>query len=280
MVAADTYRLLLLSCFVILCSSCQHQIDVPTGKTLVASVGDQALYKSDLDQIIHPNTSTQDSVSIATAYIDQWVREKLMTDQANRYFSKDLEIQRLVSEYEGKLLGVKLEEKILAEHYDTVIHRDELISYYNEIKTQFVLSEDIYRCVYVKIKREQDGLSEFRKNWQDESLQDVHIFALAFSEEYHSDTLMWKSDKDVHMWYDSWSQARIDKKQVQTQRDSEYEYFLKIVDQEAKGEISPLAYIEKQLVRMLLHKKRGEILESYKQELYEKALNDNTIKLP
>ena len=74
--------------------------------------------------------------------------------------------------------------------------------------------------------------------------------------------------------------ARIDKKQVQTQRDSEYEYFLKIVDQEAKGEISPLAYIEKQLVRMLLHKKRGEILESYKQELYEKALNDNTIKLP
>jgi len=280
MVAGDIHRLLYLSCFVILITACQKQIEIPEGKVLVASVGNQALYKSDLDQIIHPNISTQDSQSLATAYIDQWVREKLMTDQANQYFSNDPEIDRLVSEYEGKLLGVKLEEKILTERYDTVIHRDELLSYYEEMKSQFLLTDDIYRCIYVKVKRDRDGLTEFRKNWQAESLREVHIFALAFAEEYHRDTLVWKSNMDLDKWYSDWSQTRINRKQLQIQRDNEYEYFLKIVDQEAKGDVSPLAYIEKQLARMLLHRKRGEILESYKQELYERALNDNIIKLP
>ena len=280
MVAGDVHRLLYMACFVIVITACQQQIDVPDGEILVASVGDQSLYRSDLRQIIHPNTSTQDSVSIATAYIDQWVREKLMTNQANRYFSDNPEIARLVTEYEGKLLGVKMEDKILSERFDSVVQRQELLRYYEEIKSQFLLTDDIYRCIYVKIKRDQDGLTEFRKNWQAESLKEVHIFALAFSEEYHSDTLIWKSGMDLDVWYDGWSQTKIDREQVQTQRDGEYEYFLKIVDMEAKGAVSPLAYIEKQLVRMLLHKRRGEILESYKQELYESALNNNIIKLP
>jgi len=280
MVTGEIQGLLFLSCLFFLITACQKQIEIPEGKVLVASVGQQALYRSDLDQIIHPNTSTQDSVSIATAYIDQWVREKLMTDQANRYFHNDPEIDKLVSEYEGKLLGVKLEEKILAERYDTAIHHDELLSYYQEMKSQFLLTDDIYRCIYVKIKKDRNGLSEFRKNWQAESLREVHIFALAFAEEYHRDTLVWKSKSDLSTWYDGWSQARIDRKEIQTQKNEEYEYFLKVIDQEAKGEVSPLAYIEKQLLRMLLHKKRGEILESYKQELYERALNDNIIKLP
>ena len=46
-----------------------------------------------------------------------------------------------------------------------------------------------------------------------------------------------------------------------------------------KGAFSPLGYIAPQLSRMLLHKRKQNILDAYKQELYEKALQENIVRL-
>ena len=51
------------------------------------------------------------------------------------------------------------------------------------------------------------------------------------------------------------------------------------MDSVDKGEISPLEYIRPQLNRMYLHKRKQKVIENYKQELYEKALNNNIIKI-
>ena len=61
--------------------------------------------------------------------------------------------------------------------------------------------------------------------------------------------------------------------------DQNYQYFLKVIESRDEGEISPLSYVEERLRQMMLHQRKQIIIEEYKQELYERALNNNVIKI-
>lgn len=271
------YGLILIS---LISQACQQPVSIPEGEILVASVSDQTLYQSDLEQIIHPDMSTKDSVALANAFIDQWVRDQLITAEAEKTFSSDQEIEQLIADYKGRLLSVRLEEKILEERYDTSIAFSELEAFYEEMQSQFPLSEDIYRCLYVKLDNDHEGLRSFRKSWREEDYKEINSFASAYGISHHQDTTVWLTWGELSLWYPDWSTYRANQLQIQTQKDKEYEYFLKIVDREAKGNISPLGYISNSLKRMILHRRKGEIIENYKQELYEQALDNNIIKIP
>jgi len=271
--------LLVYSCILCFTASCKKQVIIPEGEVMVASVGEAILYQSDLDQIIHPSMSPQDSLSLATAYIDQWIREELITQRAENLYSADDEIEQLTADYKGKLLGFRLEEKILSDRYDTTITNEELTSYYESIKTQFILQEDIYRGLYVRLTKGQDSISDFRNLWKSQELEDIHTFAVRYADIYLSDTTTWKSWTELSLLYPRWSLDRANRLGAQIQQDDEYEYFLKIVDREAKGEVSPFKHVAEQLKKMLLHQRKGEIMETYKQELYESALNNNQINI-
>jgi len=247
---------------------------------VVASVANKVLYLSDLNNMIHDNTSAHDSTSLAAAYIDQWVRDQLVTKEAARLLSSDLEIDQLVQDYREKLLKIHLEDQIIASRYDTTISVQELSSFYEGIKGQFLLKENLYRGSYAKFPVGTTGLSDFNEAWKSDDLVSVNTFAGAFAEEHHLDSTMWITWPELTEWYEGWSESRADRALSQRQKDKEYEYFLKIVEQVDKGEISPLSYIRPQLERMILHKRKQKILEDYKQELYERALNNNIIKLP
>ena len=260
--------------------SCKQEEVVPYDQgPVLAKVGDQSLYYNDISHLIHPNSKNQDSASLTTAFIDQWLRDELMTREAAKYFRSDTEIDRLVEDYQAKLLKFNLEEKILSERYDSIVSPEELASFYEQMKEQFRLKENVYRCIYVKIDKGTEGLKEFTNKWKKDEYGSIKSFAGAFSTESHLDTIQWKPWSEVDGWYSKWSKSRVDQKIKQRQNDSEYEYFLKIVDSVDKGEISPLEYIRPQLNRMYLHKRKQKVIENYKQELYEKALNNNIIKI-
>jgi hypothetical protein len=59
----------------------------------------------------------------------------------------------------------------------------------------------------------------------------------------------------------------------------EYYYFLKILDIKDKKEIAPLAFIEEQASRVILHKRKIALLEKLKSDLYDRALSRDNIKL-
>lgn len=248
---------------------------------MVASVGNRILYKSELDNVIHPNTSRQDSIALASAYIDQWVRDQLMAREAARFFSTDFEIERLVDDYREKLLRFNLEEEILSTRFDTTISENEIITFYEKMKEQFFLSENLYRCRYMKFDKKTTGLKTFVKDWKEDNNDGaITDFGRAFANEHHLDTTRWITLTQLNNWHDGWSMSRAEKHLNQRQSNEKYEFFLKIVDHKDKGDISPLEYIKPQLSKMLLHRRKQTIIEDYKQELYESALSTNNIKLP
>ena len=265
---------------IVSCDNRNQQESSTKESKVVATVGSRKLLQSDLDQIIHPSTTQQDSVALASMYIDQWVRDQLMTREAAKYFSSDFEIEKLVDDYREKLLKFNLEERVVAMRFDTIITEIELNEFYLEMKDQFILDQTLYRCIFAEFEKGTAGLSGFIKDWNAGNDLNVFSFAAAFSNQSHLDTAQWVSIEVLDDWNNKWSTRKLSDGQIQRQNDKESEFFLKIVEKVDKGQPSPLDYIKDRLVHMLLHRRKQNILEKYKQDLYEDALERNIITLP
>jgi len=216
---------------------------------------------------------------MATAYVDQWVRDQLLMREASRYFSSDFEIERLVDDYREQLLKYNLEDKILGERFDTSVNDIQMTQFYAEMKDDFILSESVYRATFIKFDRKTKSLSQFAKDWKKNEINAIRTFAAAYAEEYKSDTLTWRTWEEIKAWEATLKKSLADKEKPQRQIAKDYEYYLKIHEVAALSSVAPLGYVAPQLKRMLLHKRKQKMLESYKQELYEKALKDNVIRI-
>lgn len=276
------YSLMSILVAVIFCTACEPSVpgSLQVEGKVLASVGSRILYSSDLAKIIHPSTSSKDSVAIASAYIDQWIRDQLMTREAARYFSSDFEIEKLVDDYREKLLTHNLEEQIVRMRFDTIVSDREIQLFYDEMKEQFPLGDDVYRCIYAKFNRNGDDLSKVNELWDEENLSEFLTYTNLYSLESSIDTLQWFTLQQINSWSDNWSQSRIFNQSKQKQISEEYEIFLKVLDRREKGAASPFTYVEDQLLKMLLHRRKQNILKKFKEELYEKGLENNLIKLP
>jgi hypothetical protein len=268
---------------IVLISSCTSDTsprDTHGDDPVIAMVGNRTLHTSDLSAIIHPQISATDSIALAAAYIDQWVDDQLLTREAAKRYSDDIDIDRLVLDYREQLFKIHLEEEIISDRFDPTIQQYDLDGFYESIKSQFLLDHSIYRVWYLKVSRDQDNLKDLITSWNDNKLTKIKTFAYAFGEEQQLDSTQWMTWEDLEGYASIWSQSRANQHKSQRQRDDKYEYFLKVMDHVDKEEIAPLSYIKPQLTKMILHRRRQSILETYKQELYEVAINQNQIKFP
>lgn len=264
----------------ITCHYCTQASNPPSpGDRVIARVHDRILTEATLNQIIHGNTKPDDSAAIANAYIDQWTRDQLMMQEASRQFAADAEVERMVSDYRARLLKHQLEEKIIEKRFDTTVTITQMEALYEQIKSQFVLIEPVYRCSYYKFSRSTKSLEQFYKDWKKDDEHAIRTFARAYSVEMQVDTARWYKWKEISEWGAGFSQPSGNRLVSQRQMDDKYQYFLKVHDIVDKNEFSPLGYVAPQLKRMLLHKRRHQLLETYKQELHEKALQNNTIQI-
>jgi hypothetical protein len=63
------------------------------------------------------------------------------------------------------------------------------------------------------------------------------------------------------------------------QKDENFMYFFKVLELISKKEIAPLAYIEGQARKIILHKRKTQLLEEMKDKLYSEAENKKQVKI-
>jgi hypothetical protein len=119
--------------------SCNSSLTNDNGNEL-ARVGDEYLYESDVVGLVPENTSTHDSIMMVRNYIDNWVRTRLMIEQAK----KNLVIQKLnldkqLEKYRNSLIIYHYETELLQQKLDTLVVEDEIEKYYNEHLADFEL---------------------------------------------------------------------------------------------------------------------------------------------
>jgi len=64
-----------------------------------------------------------------------------------------------------------------------------------------------------------------------------------------------------------------------TRTDDTYKYFLRVIDFVPSGTLPPISYVKDQAKKVILHKRKMELLSDTKEDMYDEALRKNAIKI-
>lgn len=260
--------------------SCKKTVENPENP-IVAEVFGKQLLEDELLQMLPTPLNATDSTARANAYIEKWIREKLWEEEAEKNVPSDLNINQLVRDYRSSLLRLQFEKKILKESLDTTISNAEILTNYDAVKLQYLLKEPIVRCWLAKVPEEVENQKRFYQLWKNSEKSEVNSFLAANANYSFMEDSIWVSVSDLHaivpqniLGNSSFSK----KKSFQIVNNGQV-YYIKINEYVDKNEIPPLAYIGDKIKRVILQKRKEEVLAAYSEKLYQNNIRANTIKV-
>ncbi len=250
---------------------------------ILAKVYDRNLYLSELEGIVPEQTSAADSILLVSAYVHRWIREQLMMYEAERNIPKDLDIDKLVRNYRASLVRYNFEEKLIAEKLDSTVSNDELLAYYESNKDQFQLESTILKCLILKIPTEAPQ-NEINKLWYSRNPSD-EIRLNAYAKQWASLALL-----DKNKWYTLQELAallpkgtlttdNVSSRKDGTVSDGDSRYYYRVMEVVQGKTTAPFDYAREQALKIIQHRRKQELLENWKQELYQKELRRENIKI-
>jgi len=251
---------------------------------ILATVHHHDLRMSKASQYITEGSLPKDSLSQLRSYVEHWVRETVLLHEAEQYFPADINIDDLVLDYRHSLIISDYEKNLVETQLDTFISTGELQEYYQKNKDQYQLERPIVRAHFVKLDNTTDSLLQFREWWDSSDSLDFQEL-IAFSNS-HADVFMledstWYKVEEIEnlMPPGTWRSENMRAKTSLRFTDDQYEYYLRISESLLSTEIAPLSYIREQAVRFIMHKRKLDLLEKLKADLYNREMRGNHVNI-
>ncbi|HHH49596.1 MAG TPA: hypothetical protein ENK52_01305 [Saprospiraceae bacterium] len=251
---------------------------------LLATVYNRSLYLSEIKEMIPSNASKEDSTLFLNAYVERWVRENLLMHEAELNIPQDSNIDQLVRDYRASLIQHNYEQVLISLELDSTISATELMAFYEKNKNQYKLDGAIVRCRFIKLPLTAPAQSELNQLWKSDKAEDfvklidycnrnATAYLLEDSVWYQLDDIISEIPKSLL------SNVSMSSRKDFKLEDENYKYFYKRFDYIPKGEIAPLAFIEKKASSTILQKRKLKLLEKKKEEIYERELKKNNVKI-
>jgi hypothetical protein len=261
------------------CSSSDHRAN----DREIARVYDKSLYESELSSTITTGINPQDSALLAASFVQRWISDQLLMYEAERNISKDVNLDQLVRDYRASLVRFNFEEQLIAQKLDSTVSDTELRSYYELNKEQFRLQGVIVKCQLLKVPREAP-LEDLTKIWKARA-DDSTIALSNFAQQWAVISLV-----DPNKWYRLEEIAALlpvgtlngeepkGKKEDILSEDGFY-YYYRIIDWIGRKEEAPFEFVKEQATQVILHKRKKELLDNWKRNLYDNELRRGNIKV-
>ena len=124
--------------------SCRAISSFLSNDEVVAKVGKEKLYRSDLEKVVPKGISPQDSSRLASQYIFSWASDRVYLTIAEQQLSKsEKDVARELEDYRKSLLKYRYEQLYVNERLDTAVSQDHLEEYYQSHQERFVLQRPI-----------------------------------------------------------------------------------------------------------------------------------------
>lgn len=247
----------------------------------LAKVHQKTLYLSELEGMFPEG---MDSSLVINAYVERWIREMLLLNEAERNIPSDLNIDRLVRDYRASLVRHSYEQFLVEQLLDSVVTMEELQAFYENNKEQYQLEKPIMRCHFIKVPLPVYKSEELRRWWNSDKPEDfakLIRYSSEFAESHHLEDSTWhKFDNIAAELPDGILSAdNLGSKREITLRDDQFEYFLRILEIKNSRDIAPFSYIENQARRLILRGRMDKLIEDKKNEMYELELRKGNVEI-
>ncbi|MFN8309886.1 MAG: hypothetical protein U0T73_07980 [Chitinophagales bacterium] len=249
------------------------------GEQVIARVGDEYLYRSDLDEMLK-GADAKDSAVLVANYAEAWARKKLLLKKAEENVSaNELGIDKKVEDYRESLLLYEYEKELINQKLDKQVNDKELQDFYEQNKNSFLLENTIYSVKYARIRRDAEDLAKMQqvilkpKNEDEERRREG--YCKAFASSYSFRDINWMAEPALTAQFpfpaESWMGFANDKSWHQIETEKEFVY-VQVTDVKAKGEIAPYDFITDQLREVFFNKKKVVMIEKIYDRIFEDAV--------
>ncbi len=271
----------------IIFTSCQYfQPKAEVSERIVARVGTEELYKSSIGEWIPADLSKTDSTVFVEKFVLDWVKKQLMIAQAEQAIDfNEARIQKRVLDYQYALMVYELEQKYIDANLNEEVSDEEIASYYNEKAENFLLRENLSKCIYFKIPSRVPNVWRFRrslKHYPKDSIQ-LWKYANEHAVKAFIEDSVWVKFDEILLetpLRDVRDKASFLKSNTSLEvSDEEYIYFLRIFDYKLIGEIAPLEFIRESIVNIIINKRKIALKKELEKKIYEEAKQTNAFEI-
>lgn len=257
-------------------------------KKRVARAFDVYLYQSDVEGIVPKGTKPADSLKILNEYLTRWMQQQVIVHQAlNNLDARQIDFSRQMEDYKNSLIIYAYEKELISEKLDTTIAGHDIEDYYNQNKNDFELKNDIVKIIYVKVPKKapkQDKLKGWINSADIKDKEKLAAFCNQNASNYFLDDNVWLMFDDVlkEIPIQTYNQdifLQNNNNRIVQIADTDYVYYLNIKGYMVKNSISPLSFEKENIKKILLNKRKMNLVEKMKLNSFEQAQVHNDVEL-
>lgn len=263
-------------------TSCSDKID-HAGKTPLVGVGTDFLYREDVEQMLASDRMIKDSAEFVKKYVEHWLEDVLLYNQAKRNVSSSKEITRLIDNYKKSLLLNIYQERLVAQQLDKEILPSEISAFYERNKLMFKMEEPMLKGLLLKVSKKAPKLDAVRrwcKSSAPEDLEKLEKYTLTNAQayEYFHDTWTPLSviASKVSLGEDELRRMASEKKMLEFS-DTASVYMINVTDYLPVGGLKPLDLAEGEIKELLVNSRKAEFLQKVKRDIYDEALKSGDV---
>lgn len=258
-------------------SSCNFISSFIHDDEVVARVGNEKLYLSELSSYIPDTVSPEDSTNLAMQYITSWARDLLYLNLAENQLSKsEQDVSSELEDYRRSLLRYRYEQLYVNDRLDTLITDAQIESYYKEHEDYFKLQRPILKVRFLDIMSDSPNAELIIRCMSSDDYSEV----LAADSLAYQSALRYFDKSDV--WMDAAVLAREFSTDYVTMLASLSDSFIRI-EQDGRLRIAfvldirrsgtaPVEYASAQIRDNILSDRKHRLLKSLEQDLLKDAL--------
>jgi hypothetical protein len=280
------YQILLFVTSILMasCNLFEKKEDAP--QKAVARVFDKYLYLDELKAVIPADVSEADSAQIAENFIKSWIEQNLLLKKAEdnltdqqKDFSKQLE------DYRRSLIIYTYQRELLNQLLDTTITEEEIEDYYEKNKQNFELKDNIVKVRYIKVAKNAPDIKKLKKWYASDDpkdLQALESYCFQFAENFYLDDKTWLLFDDLLKEVPIKTYNKEDflkQNKLIELEDSLSLYLLNIKGFKIKNSISPLSFEKENIRNIIVNKRKLDILNKLKQDIYNDAAKNSNIEI-
>ncbi len=190
-------------------------------------------------------------------------------------------VEKQLKDYRTSLITFIYEKELVNQKLDTVVNPSEIENYYNKNKNNFELKDNIIKVLYVKVNKKAPQLQSIRMLYRSEVKKDkeaLENYCHQFAENFYLDDNQWLLFDDllkeipIQQTYNK--ELFLQNNRFIEVSDSTSLYFVNIKGFQIKNSISPLSFEKENIKNIILNKRKLELINRMKEEVYKEALSN------
>ncbi|MBK7553498.1 MAG: hypothetical protein IPI55_02555 [Flavobacteriales bacterium] len=257
-----------------------------TDADVVARAYTEFLSRNELRQVIPMDASAEDSAAMATLYIENWMRDRVLMAHAEMNLSaaqKDVEAELLA--YRRSLILHAYEQALIDQKLDTIVTTAQVEEYFAANEKNFVLKEDIVRVRWFKVREDdRKTLKRLEDLWGSDDaskLRELEIWLAQRGISIFDSGEEWVDfedlQRDVPLNTDNATDL-LDRTDRVVVKDSVNTYFVDLLEHRLRTGTAPVQRVATEIKAIIINQRKLRLLETMRNDLYNNAFANKDVE--